>query len=67
MENKKNQLRILRIQISKNVKTWLISEYWRAQGIYENLRTKNTPTGSTKDFLQTYFLNSLIINTFFVL
>jgi len=25
MENKKNQ-------ISKNVKTWFISEYWRAQG-----------------------------------
>ena len=33
MENKKNQ-------ISKNVKTWFISEYWRAQGIYENFRTK---------------------------
>ena len=39
MENKK-------IKYQKMLKQWLISEYWRAQGIYENLRTKKTPRGS---------------------
>ncbi len=36
------------------LKQWLISEYWRAQGIYENFRTKQSGRG--------YLPKLLIIN-----
>ena len=29
------------------LKQWFISEYWRAQGIYENFRTKRSGMGYT--------------------
>ena len=38
IENKK-------IKYQKMLKHWLKSEYWGAQWIYENFRTKETPTG----------------------
>ena len=41
------------------LKQWFISEYWRAQGIYEILRTKKTPSG----YLPELHINTIMLNS----
>ena len=40
------------------LKQWFISEYWRAQGIYESLRTKQSGRG----YLPQLHINTIMLN-----